>query len=340
MKVLTKLEKFEPPPCAVWVPLHTLSIDMTRGNSNRQQRSPPRVLRSTSTRPDTTVGSDDDDRSRRQQDLAVADSQAAVTGERPTLKLRALSCIVWVLTLVLHVNIAGVVIMSVIGDGWLPRWLSAAVYLVAYVQAALYAVLIPLAASTTAQGWITFGHPAKVLGAANSSGPFDRGARIVGVRDYTRPADAGLPHARDVRIEASGGANLGAWHAVPCRSTGSVLEAVEGGLSVDDAFDNALRGAAASVSPTACIGSSVDDGSGAPIAALYLHGNMECAAGCIRDQSSGADALLYTFQCPAPPVRCPSRLIFTRPPRRARTRRQVTREMGRRRAHTRAHLPL
>ena len=184
----------------------------------------------------------------------------------PTSALRALTFISQALKFVFLTCILSAVLIQTFGSEQLhlDTHVVRAVYVAAAVQLALYVIVVCFALSTSAQGWITFGHPAKNVGVANSGGPFDRGATVLGMRDYSRPADVGLPHARSVRVRAPGGADLGAWHVLPSQRARDALDAVLSGTASEDAiFDAALRRDAASAR-----------GSGA-VAAIYLHGNFE-----------------------------------------------------------------
>jgi hypothetical protein len=218
-----------------------------------------------------------------EDDQMVASSPAiAPNGTSPRPPLQALALAALTLKFVFHADLILLGLLCVGGEPLLGPSLSTGVRVVACVQTVLYAVLLLFSASTTAQGWITFGHLAKVIGAANSGGPFDRGARFFGVRDYSRPGDVGLPHARHVRIHHAnllGDASLGAWHCLPSHATRDVLEAVDarGDACRDEAFDGALRGICASTSLDHHRPDMGND-RGGPLAAIYLHGNFESRA--------------------------------------------------------------
>lgn len=213
-------------------------------------------------------------------DFAIASLPAAAPGGSPPKPaLQAMGFGAQGLKALFHIfNLPVCVVLLAFGEGLLGTFVYSSIAAVAGVQALLYAILFLFAASTTAQGWITFGHPAKVIGAANSSGPFDRGARaLFGMRDFSQPADAGLAHARQVHIDVAGssGARLGAWHTLPCSHTRDVLEMVaRGEATADAAFDQALR-----TRP-------VDDDGTSPLAALYLHGNFESRAKWVSTEHS------------------------------------------------------
>ena len=244
---------------------------LMRERPRRRQRSPAR----TATDPDimyspvATTEAVPDDASSRAADVAVAALPSAPPGRLPRPKLRTLAFTGRFLRAVFYVNVPCLVVLLITGDLWLGPTLSSVILAISFIEAALYMLVLALSMSKSAQGWITFGHPAKVIGAANSGGAFDRGARLLGVRDYNCPADVGLPHARPVRIpvtqgSGSEGSVLGAWHVLPSARARDVLEEIDDGAPVDRTFDKALRYTA----------SSLDD-EAAPLAAIYLHGNFE-----------------------------------------------------------------
>ena len=140
-----------------------------------------------------------------------------------------------------------------------------AVQLVLYLTTALLAVVPSL------QGLLAFGHPCKYFSALQTAGPFDTGARLLGRRDVSRPACAGLAHARNVRLRTRDGESLGAWHVLP--SGGAARRAaarVAAGEAEGDVFDAALREEGGGAG-----GDSGDSGAGGLRAAIYLHGMGE-----------------------------------------------------------------
>lgn len=214
----------------------------------------------------------DDDRAAMLLDASVAASPSCIAGGTPPLKMRIARLFFQALGLFFTANL----VAAALYVSWLlpplPPTLDRAACLLFALEAVMYAIALALACSPLMQGWITFGHPARIIGAANSAGPFDRGARVVGVRDYLSPAQCGLPHARLVRIPtADGAAELGAWHVLPAGSSLRVAErvAAAGEAQTDAIFDDELRSAPRA--PT----SFLEEG---PLAALYLHGNFESRA--------------------------------------------------------------
>ena len=63
----------------------------------------------------------------------------------------------------------------------------------------------------------------------------------MGIRDYTIPAQAGLPHARQVWVPTSDGERLGAWHILPAAQSRRVAMQLAAGMAGDAAFDGALN---------------------------------------------------------------------------------------------------
>ena len=228
-----------------------------RSMSTRRSRSPQRRTPTVSTTEQVA------------NDCEVAALASALPGCQPQPTLRLLNGVRLALKALFWVgNVPScILLLLLLGGGTLDSsTMSHALWSLLSIQLFLYAIVGLLASSTTAQGWITFGHPARVIGAANSGGPFDRGARFLGVRDYSQPCDCGLAHARSVRIQVADGnkGSLGAWHALPGGMARDVLEAVARGQSVDLAYDGALRASRTRASEDS-----------APLAAIYLHGNFE-----------------------------------------------------------------
>ena len=133
------------------------------------------------------------------------------------------------------------------------------------VQLVLYLTMALLAVAPSLQGLLAFGHPCKYLPMVQAAGPFDTGARLLGRRDVSRPACAGLAHARNVRMRTRDGESIGAWHVLP--SGGAARRAaarVAAGEPEDNVFDAALRDE----------GGSNMGGDGLRVA-VYLHGMGE-----------------------------------------------------------------
>lgn len=243
-------------------------LKLLRMQASRRSRSPRRRQ---SAETQLSQPTKIEPKSKEEDDCTVAALPAAVPGCQPRPMLRLLANVQDALATLFHVgNVPLCLVLLFLGiDAW-PASSIGRIILLALLctQMVLYAIVYLLAMSTTAQGWITFGHPARVIGAANSGGPFDRGARVFGVRDYSQPADVGLPHARPVRIPLANGSegSLGAWHALPGGMARDVLEEVACGRAVDAAYDATL-----SASATRDVGSAEV----APFAAIYLHGNFE-----------------------------------------------------------------
>ena len=210
-------------------------------------------------------------------DASVAALPPRLPGGVVPMQLRLIRNCCEVLTFIFTANWAAVAAISVWDMAAMPNLLLR----LFAVQLLLYAIAAALSASTTLQGWITFGHPAKRLGAANDAGPFDRGATTVGIRDYTIPAQAGLPHARQVWVPTSDGERLGAWHILPAAQSRRVAMQLAAGMAGDAAFDGALNATAQQ--------QSRDE----PWAALYLHGNFESRAKWVSTKH--AELLSYHF---------------------------------------------
>jgi abhydrolase domain-containing protein 12 len=213
------------------------------------------------------------------RDASVAALPPCLPGGVVPMQLRLIRNGCEVLTFIFTANWAAVAAISVWDMAAMPNLLLC----LFAVQLLLYAIAAALSASTTLQGWITFGHPAKRLGAANDAGPFDRGATTVGIRDYSIPAHAGLPHARQVWVPTSDGERLGAWHILPAAQSRRVAMQLAAGMAGDAAFDGALNATAQQQSGDA------DE----PWAALYLHGNFESRAKWVSTKH--AELLSYHF---------------------------------------------
>ena len=214
-------------------------------------------------------------------DAAVAALPPVAPGAPgPTLTLRMVSILTLALKIFFHANTASCLLLlfPALRAALAPSVLRLLLWLAA-LELVLYVITVTLASSRTALGWIVFGHPAKVLGAANNAGPFDRGATVVGLRSYSRPEDVGLPHARQVHIEVPGtSVILGAWHVLPTHHARSVLgrsapAADEPNAQRHDAFDACL-----SMDGDASHGSAPASTSSSPVAVIYFHGNFESRA--------------------------------------------------------------
>ena len=158
-------------------------------------------------------------------------------------------------------------------DGLLALWAHVAWWAagsVAMMQLWCYSVCAVLALFPHLQAFVTFLHFVKYFACANSAGPFDDGYGGLGRRDHNRPALAGLPHARAVRLRAADGVEIGGWHVLPAGTVG--LSAVAAstaadGRSVEEIYDSALARADES---RAC--GQMDALRSGVTCCLYLHG--------------------------------------------------------------------
>ena len=119
-------------------------------------------------------------------------------------------------------------------------WYSA--FPICCVQLLLTGAVLMFAAFPSYQAILAFANFTKRPGFLQSAGPWDPVG--LGMRDFTKPHRAGLGcHSRQIYMPTADGKRLGGWHILPAGPLARAASCrVASGESIDDVFDEALRG--------------------------------------------------------------------------------------------------